>query len=292
MKTNHATQTERAPEGAEIELAPETLEDIVTPLEAEDEDADGEEEVQLAALDDAEAEPAPTPAAEVGPQVDPVRVYLREMGGIDLLTREGEVAIAKRIEEGELARLRAVLSTPHALAQVLAVGDKLRDGELSVRDIMDYDDVETGETDEGEETPGVASLEDARRRKRFLAQVARIRRLANERATLERRDTRPARARAARVSEQLVKALCALELGHRQVDGLVGVLRQASTRIDALRAILRANEERTGRPVRELLAVTGPLLPEHGVATRRERDAAERAASAFGMSIEELARLG
>jgi RNA polymerase primary sigma factor len=288
VKTNQATQTDRAPESAEIEVAPEALEEIATPLDDEDDEA--EEGEELVALDDAEETPAP--AAEVGPQVDPVRVYLREMGGIDLLTREGEVAIAKRIEEGEHARLRAILSTPYALAQVLTLGDKLREGEISVRDLMDYEDVDAVDAEETEEAQGVASLEDARRRKKFLAQVARIRRLASERAALDRRDTRPARARAARVGEQLVRALCALELGHRQVDGLAHTLQQASVRMDALRASLRANEERTGRSVRELLAVTGPLLPDHGSATRRERDAAERAAAAFDMSLEDLARLG
>jgi RNA polymerase primary sigma factor len=291
VKTNHATQTEptRAPESAEIEVVSESLDEIATPLDEDDEDDEGA--VGLVALDDADEAPAPA-ETEVAPQVDPVRVYLREMGGIDLLTREGEVAIAKRIEEGELARLRAILSTPYALAQVLAFGEKLRDGEISIRELVDFEDPEAAEVEETEEVQGVASLEDARRRKKFLAQVARVRRLANERAALERRDTRPARARAARVAEQLVKALCALELGHRQIDGLAHALQQANVRIDALRASLRANEERTGRSVRDLLAVTGPLLPEHGTASRRERDAAERAAVAFGMSIEELARLG
>jgi len=288
VKTNHATQTERAPEGAEIEVVTEGLEEIAAPLD--DEDEEPEEGDGLVALDDA-ADEAPVAPVDVAPQVDPVRVYLREMGGIDLLTREGEVAIAKRIEEGERARLRAILATPYALAQVLALGEKLRDGEISIRDLMDYEEPEA-DAEEAEEPEGVVSIEDARRRKRFLVQVARIRRLANERAALERRDTRSARTRAARVGEQLVRALCGLELGHRQIDGLARALQQSSARIEALRATLRANEERTGRSVRDLLAVTGPLLPEHGPATRREREAAERAAAACGMTIDELARLG
>ena len=57
------------------------------------------------------------------PTNDPVRVYLREMGQVSLLTREGEVSIAKRIEEGEHDQVRAVLGTPFGIQEVLAIGD-------------------------------------------------------------------------------------------------------------------------------------------------------------------------
>src|SRR5881398_1620357 len=65
-----------------------------------------------------------------------------EAGLIQLLTREGEAKIAKRIEEGERLLVRAVLGTPHALRYVLALAERLRAGEVRVRDLV---------RDEGEE---------------------------------------------------------------------------------------------------------------------------------------------
>src|SRR5439155_907459 len=67
---------------------------------------------------------------------DPVRLYLREAGAIQLLTREGEVEIAKRIEESNRLLVRAVLGTPHALHYVLALAEPLRAGEVRVRDLV------------------------------------------------------------------------------------------------------------------------------------------------------------
>ncbi len=67
---------------------------------------------------------------------DPVRVYLREMGAVSLLTREGEVVIAKRIEEGEEDGLRCVLKSPIAVREALQIGDAIRKGEREVRNLF------------------------------------------------------------------------------------------------------------------------------------------------------------
>ena len=67
---------------------------------------------------------------------DPVRVYLREMGAVSLLTREGEVVIAKRIESGEEDALARVLKSPIAVAELLEVGDAIRKGNREVRDLF------------------------------------------------------------------------------------------------------------------------------------------------------------
>jgi RNA polymerase primary sigma factor len=68
---------------------------------------------------------------------DPVRVYLREMGQVSLLTREGEVSIAQRIEAGIEDQIRAVLATPFGLAEVLRLGDEHRKGHLALDDLLD-----------------------------------------------------------------------------------------------------------------------------------------------------------
>jgi RNA polymerase primary sigma factor len=74
---------------------------------------------------------------DAGPSNDPVRVYLREMGQVSLLTREGEVAIAQRIESGTEDQIRAVLATPFGLAEVLRLGDEHRKGHLALDDLLD-----------------------------------------------------------------------------------------------------------------------------------------------------------
>ena len=59
---------------------------------------------------------------------DPVRMYLREMGTVPLLTREGEVAIAKRIERGQMLVLKTISRSPIVLKELLAIGEELRRG--------------------------------------------------------------------------------------------------------------------------------------------------------------------
>jgi RNA polymerase primary sigma factor len=75
-----------------------------------------------------------------GPTNDPVRVYLREMGQVSLLTREGEVTIAKRIESGENEQVRAVLGTPYGVHEVLCLGDSLRKGEIELTHALNLPD--------------------------------------------------------------------------------------------------------------------------------------------------------
>jgi RNA polymerase primary sigma factor len=76
---------------------------------------------------------------------DPVRMYLREMGTVPLLTREGEVAIAKRIERGQLLVLKTISRAPLILKEIAAVGEDLRRGSRSIKEIVQFDDEELTE---------------------------------------------------------------------------------------------------------------------------------------------------
>jgi RNA polymerase primary sigma factor len=76
---------------------------------------------------------------------DPVRMYLREMGTVPLLTREGEVAIAKRIERGQLLVLKTISRAPLILKELLQVGEDLRKGSRSIKEIVQFDDEELTE---------------------------------------------------------------------------------------------------------------------------------------------------
>ena len=73
------------------------------------------------------------------PDSDPVRVYMREMGASPLLTREGEVEIAKRIERGQLSAMKALSRSPLVVHEVLAIGEELKRGQRSIRETVVFD---------------------------------------------------------------------------------------------------------------------------------------------------------
>jgi len=99
---------------------------------------------------------------------DPVRMYLRRMSSVPLLTREGEVEIAKRIEEGEREIMQVVIGSPVALQEIIDMGQSLKDGRAHLREVVrDYD----------EESDQVA--QEARVDK-VLAQIAAIQELCGE----------------------------------------------------------------------------------------------------------------
>lgn len=109
-------------------------------LEEGEEEAEGETE-------EIEFEPG-----AIGRTSDPVRMYLREMGSVSLLTREGEVEIAKRIEDGDREVAGIILNTPITVKEVLALGDKLRKFQINPSEISKdiEEDVEV-DVEEGEE---------------------------------------------------------------------------------------------------------------------------------------------
>jgi len=150
---------------------PEQIEDIISMINdmgiQVSEDAPEREELLLAegeASEDDVAEAAVEEAAnalaaidgELGRTTDPVRMYMREMGRVELLSREGEIAIAKRIEEGVIQMLTTLAYQPQMIAEVLNDFDRMEKGELRLSDIIsgyiepDLEGVEE-ESEEGEE---------------------------------------------------------------------------------------------------------------------------------------------
>lgn len=90
-----------------------------------------------------------TPAAEAAARgADPVKLYLKKMGSVSLLTREGEVAIAKRIEEGEIEILRALLVSKLGTLAIVELGERLESGRTKVKDVIRGVDEEVSPDDE------------------------------------------------------------------------------------------------------------------------------------------------
>src|ERR1051326_7526354 len=96
------------------------------PAEAEAED--GEAEARGNVDDD-----------DIGRTDDPVRMYLREMGSVELLSREGEIAIAKRIEAGREMMIGGICESPLTMRAIIAWRDALNDGKMLLRDVIDLD---------------------------------------------------------------------------------------------------------------------------------------------------------
>ena len=110
---------ERAPDAEELLMS-----DIPAPVT--DEEAAEEAEQALATVD-----------SEFGRTTDPVRMYMREMGTVDLLTREGEIVIAKRIEEGLRGMVQAISACPGIIDDLMIIGAKVKKAEIGVDEFVD-----------------------------------------------------------------------------------------------------------------------------------------------------------
>jgi RNA polymerase primary sigma factor len=110
-----------------------------------------------------------------------VELYLREIGSVPLLTRKGEVELAKQIEEGESQVTEAVLSSPVALRTVLELGDKIKSDELNLQEVL-------ADTGEGEDSLGqfTRQINEILYQKRFLKEVGKLRRLRRDFGALDR----------------------------------------------------------------------------------------------------------
>ncbi|MFO0234744.1 MAG: RNA polymerase sigma factor RpoD [Burkholderiales bacterium] len=97
-----------------------------TPVVSSDEDAEEQAEAALSTVD-----------SEFGRTTDPVRMYMREMGSVELLTREGEIEIAKRIEDGLKHMVMAISACPTTIAEVLAAATKIKADSMRIDEVVD-----------------------------------------------------------------------------------------------------------------------------------------------------------
>src|SRR5579872_509571 len=104
--------------------------------EAREEPEEDETDTELVEVQ--HATPAETKKSEPGERTDdPVRMYLREMGSVELLSREGEIAIAKRIEAGREAMIAGLCESPLTFQAIIIWRDELNEGKIFLRDIID-----------------------------------------------------------------------------------------------------------------------------------------------------------
>jgi RNA polymerase primary sigma factor len=132
----------------DMATSPSDLDDLVTTISTQGIDLldhpkfGSDKEVDLEDGEDVELDLTPGTMEKTN---DPVRMYLREMGTVPLLTREGEVEIAKRIERGQLRVLKAISRSPIVIREVSALGEDLKRGVRNIKEVVVFDDEELTE---------------------------------------------------------------------------------------------------------------------------------------------------
>jgi len=238
---------------------------------------------------------------------DPVRMYLREMGSVSLLTREGEVEIAKRIEAGLSEAFEAAFSGSLAVEEIVELGRKLRGGELSLRSLVDSLDAEAIDEEEEEEDedrplseesepeqaeelrpakgvergvnsarPGETQLE------RVLATIGAIQELDQQRAELKSRmasasDPSAISSEVCACKREMVRLFRSVGLKDQVVEQIVDRYFDLADRIRVAEGALRYLESETGMPPRTFLAMCqGKDLRTICVALGRRPDQVKR----------------
>jgi RNA polymerase primary sigma factor len=169
---------------------------------------------------------------------DPVRMYLREMGTVPLLTREGEVAIAKRIERGKLAVIKSISRTPTIAKRILVIGDQLRAGERTIRELVIFSDEEiTDEVIEDRKTEVLEQIEEVRKARTNYVKLAE--KMDGISRTQERKKYRKARMKALRARIEVSRAIRRIEFTETMKRRLIDEVKDA---VDAVQKVQREVE--------------------------------------------------
>jgi len=183
----------------------------------------------------------------MGRTSDPVRMYLREMGQVSLLTREGEVEIAKRIEEGEALVARVIVKTPIAFKEVVALGERHNKGQISVAEITkDYDEEEGSEAEERHRARVVTLVEEIKSRyERFMA-------LRDEAAAATKTKRKPLDKEMESLKVEMGDLMNQIRLKDYQIAKIVDRLKELAKQVKKAKQEVRACEESLDRPYAEI----------------------------------------
>jgi RNA polymerase primary sigma factor len=182
----------------------------------------------------------------LGRATDPVRMYLREMGSVSLLTREGEVEIAKRIESGKREALSVVLSCPMAVKEVINLDNAIKAGKVEIQEV-------TNEIDE-EET---SVEEEQAQKKKILELIERIRRSDEglRRLLKNRKVSRgKIQIQCKKKQTEILECFKQMNLRDIQINKIVQKMKQMLNRVEKAESEIRKIEERAGISVREARA--------------------------------------
>jgi len=209
---------------------------------------------------------------------DPVRLYLREMGSVSLLSREEEVEIAKRIEAGETEVLDVVFNSPVTIQETLELEDLLNKGEMSISDIIADLEDEEGEIDDENYTVT------------FLEKVAQIKKLFLENEKIENRlvikkELSEKRKKVLRQTiitnkEELFHLLQQLNLKRKFIERIVSRLRDFLAKVKSLEASISRYCKKSGLEIKEIRQ----LIRDAKESKNKQRSIKRK----YGLSIDDL----
>ncbi|MBP2673963.1 MAG: polymerase sigma factor RpoD, partial [Deltaproteobacteria bacterium] len=241
------------------------------------EEAAAEEEEEEAAV---EEEPAVEEEFEYPGGIkgnDPVRLYLKEMGAIPLLNREGEVTLAKRIEDGEREIVSSVKACSIALDELFRMGDKLKNGEILVRDVIKDLDEESTEEEEK------AAME------KVLRIVLRIRRTHQTAVEIEQRLRKGGvpekerlllKTKVSSLHDRVVESIQEIHLKERQIEMIGDRIRRYADLVDAAETRIRECCEKVRLPEKDLARLFRDI--------KEQKDGLAKAASKHHVKKEKL----
>jgi len=183
---------------------------------------------------------------------DPVRLYLREMGVVPLLTREGEVAIAKRIERGQRKTRKSISRSPIAVCELLRIGEDLLADKISIRDVVTFSEQAelTGIEDKAEEyhqwtTEGIGNI-----RKHFKAGLREWERLRGEQKLMRGKPSKKLlrlRRKVARTRLEIAHEIGQLNLTERARQRMIGAIRVVAKEVRNAERDIDKYTERLGK---------------------------------------------
>ena len=216
-------------------------------VDAEQKSTSNKQPSQGSSSSDDNEEEAEFDADVMGRTSDPVRMYLREMGQVSLLTREGEVEIAKRIEEGEALVARVIVKTPIAFKEVVTLGERHQKGQISVAEITkDYDEEEGSEAEERHRERVVGLIEEIRTRyERFMM-------LRDDAASATKTKRKPIDKEMEKLKAEMGDLMNQIRLKDYQIAKIVDRLKELAKQVKKAKQEVRACEESLGRPYDEI----------------------------------------
>ncbi len=189
---------------------------------------------------------------------DPVRLYLKEMGSVPLLTRDGEIRIAQRIEEGKTEVFSFLFGIPLSIQSILGLRDRVQTGVTGIRDVIDVDEEE--ETEEGK-SPALREATEA-----FIAQASRIEEqfhkmneISQEMKSVlkDQSKKRALRDRLRKIRHEVVEVILEMHLQQKQIDILVEKLRDVVGQFEEAERQLEHSRRKIGHTRDEILRRLG-----------------------------------
>ena len=200
---------------------------------------------------------------------DPVRMYLRKMGSVSLLTREGEVEIAKRIEDGEAKIFQVILNSRVGVAEILEIGESLRKGKLRIKDVVrDLDKEEEVDF----EAAKVRALKLFDKVRRIESSMTKVQSELDGKRRVSERSKKQFAAQLDKHVDERIELLRELNLTKKQIDRVVAALKGYTRRVErAEREINEAESRVGGLKFKDMKRVLGEMRESKSVEKRVHR---------------------